>query len=57
MPKGAFRPGTIVSHKTFGEGRVLSATGSGRERKVTVLFHKAGRKKLLLQYAELQVVG
>jgi DNA helicase-2/ATP-dependent DNA helicase PcrA len=46
--RSSFRPGTIVSHKTFGEGRVLAATGSGRDRKVTVLFHKAGRKKLLL---------
>jgi DNA helicase-2/ATP-dependent DNA helicase PcrA len=56
-PKNSFRPGTIVSHKTFGEGRVLAATGSGRDRKVTVLFHKAGRKKLLLEYAELRVVS
>ncbi len=56
-PKRSFRPGTVVSHKTFGEGRVLEATGSGRDRKVTVLFHKAGRKKLLLEYAELRVVG
>jgi len=55
-PKNSFRPGTMVSHKTFGEGRVLAATGSGRDRKVTVLFHKAGRKKLLLEYAELRVV-
>jgi DNA helicase-2/ATP-dependent DNA helicase PcrA len=56
-PKSSFRPGTIVSHKTFGEGRVLAATGSGRDRKVTVLFHKAGRKKLLLEYAGLRVVS
>ena len=56
-PKSSFRPGTIVSHKTFGEGRVLAATGSGRDRKVTVLFHKAGRKKLLLEYAALRVVS
>ena len=56
-PKSSFRPGTIVAHKTFGEGRVLAATGSGRDRKVTVLFHKAGRKKLLLEYAELRVVS
>ncbi len=56
-PKSSFRPGTVVSHKTFGEGRVLAATGSGRDRKVTVLFHEAGRKKLLLEYAELRVVS
>ncbi len=57
-PRGpSFRPGTVVSHKTFGEGRVLAAEGSGRDRKVTVLFHKAGRKKLLLEYADLSVVS
>ncbi len=55
--RSSLRPGTIVSHKTFGEGRVLAATGSGRDRKVTVLFHKAGRKKLLVEYAGLQVVS
>jgi DNA helicase-2/ATP-dependent DNA helicase PcrA len=53
----SFRPGTVVSHKTFGEGRILSAEGAGRERKVTVLFHKAGRKRLLVEYAGLEVVG
>ncbi len=56
-PKSSFRPGTIVSHKTFGEGRVLAAEGSGRDRKVTVLFYKAGRKKLLLEYADLSVLS
>jgi len=55
--RGSLRPGTVVSHGTFGEGRILSAEGSGRDRKVTVLFHKAGRKKLLVEYAGLQVVG
>ncbi len=55
--RGSFRPGTMVSHKTFGEGRVLAAEGSGRDRKVTVLFHRAGRKKLLLEYAGLSVVS
>jgi DNA helicase-2/ATP-dependent DNA helicase PcrA len=56
-PRRAMRPGTIVSHKTFGEGRILEATGSGRDRKVTVLFHRAGRKRLLLEYAGLTVVS
>jgi DNA helicase-2/ATP-dependent DNA helicase PcrA len=52
----SLRPGTVVTHKTFGEGRVLDASGSGRDRKVTVLFHRAGRKKLLLEYAQLTVL-
>jgi DNA helicase-2/ATP-dependent DNA helicase PcrA len=56
-PRNAVRPGALVSHATFGEGRVVEASGSGRDRKVTVLFRKAGRKRLLLEYAGLRVVG
>jgi DNA helicase-2/ATP-dependent DNA helicase PcrA len=55
-PKSSFRPGTIVSHKTFGEGRVLAATGSGRDRKYRPV-PQGGRKKLLLEYAGLRVVS
>jgi DNA helicase-2/ATP-dependent DNA helicase PcrA len=46
-----------VHHAKFGEGRVVDASGSGRERRVTVLFRKAGRKRLVAQYAKLEVLG
>jgi DNA helicase-2/ATP-dependent DNA helicase PcrA len=55
--RGSLRPGAIVMHDVFGEGRVIEASGSGRDRKVTVIFRKAGRKKLVVQYAKLEVVS
>jgi DNA helicase-2/ATP-dependent DNA helicase PcrA len=54
---GAIRPGALVLHKTFGEGRVVDASGSGKDRKVTVIFRHAGRKRLLAQYAKLEVLA
>ncbi len=54
--RAAIRPGVVVSHKIFGEGRVVDASGSGRDRKLTVIFNKAGRKRLLEQYAGLEVL-
>jgi DNA helicase-2/ATP-dependent DNA helicase PcrA len=53
----SLRPGAVVVHDVFGEGRVIEASGLGRDRKVTVIFHKAGRKRLVAQYAKLEVVG
>jgi ATP-dependent DNA helicase UvrD/PcrA len=54
--RSGIRPGAVVSHKVFGEGRVVDASGSGRDRKVTVIFNKAGRKRLLEQYAGLELL-
>src|SRR3989304_3282770 len=45
-PKNSFRPGAIVSHKTFGEGRVLAATGAGRGRKRTGPVFQGGRREV-----------
>jgi DNA helicase-2/ATP-dependent DNA helicase PcrA len=55
--RGRLGPGAVVMHDVFGEGRVVEASGSGRDRKVTVIFRKAGRKKLVVQYAKLEVVS
>jgi len=55
--RGSLRPGVLVRHDKFGEGRIVEATGSGPDRKVTVLFRKAGRKRLVAQYAKLQILG
>ena len=50
------RPGAVVVHEKFGEGKVLDASGSGADRRLTVLFWKAGRKRLVARYAKLQLV-
>ena len=51
------RQGALVHHAKFGEGKVLDASGSGPDRRVTVLFRTAGRKRLVAQYAKLEIVG
>ncbi len=56
-PGGSLRAGALVRHDKFGEGRIVDATGSGPNRKITVVFRKAGRKRLVAQYAKLQVLG
>ena len=56
-PLPPLRKGAVVHHAKFGEGKVLDASGSGPDRRVTVLFHKAGRKRLVAQYAKLEIVG
>ncbi|GMR21798.1 MAG: DNA helicase II [Acidobacteriota bacterium] len=51
------RQGALVHHAKFGEGKVLDASGTGPDRRVTVLFRTAGRKRLVAQYAKLEIVG
>jgi len=46
--------GERVVHPTFGSGSVAEITGFGRDLKVTVDFDDAGRKKLLVRYANLE---
>ena len=49
-----FVKGERVVHQTFGSGSVVEISGFGRDLKVTVDFDDAGRKKLLLRYAQLE---
>jgi DNA helicase-2/ATP-dependent DNA helicase PcrA len=54
---GSLRRGARVHHQKFGEGKVLDTSGTGPDRRVTVLFHKAGRKRLVAHYAKLEVIS
>ncbi len=49
-----FRPGLRVRHPQFGLGTVLERTGEGEEMKVMVAFSRAGKKKLVVKYANLE---
>lgn len=52
------KPGVEVFHAVFGGGRVEAVEGATlAEFRVTVAFVKAGRKTLLLQYANLRVIN
>lgn len=49
--------GTFVEHNRFGPGEVLSLEGSGPNKKAEIKFGTVGKKKLLLQFAKLKVIG
>ncbi len=52
-----FRAGDKVRHPSFGDGMVVSISGSGEELLVSVAFPEKGIKRLDPQYANLERVG
>ncbi len=55
-PEAPFAPGGRVRHPLFGLGQVMSVEGSGPDTRVTVYFSRAGKKRLVARYANLQPV-
>jgi DNA helicase-2/ATP-dependent DNA helicase PcrA len=49
--------GQRVSHAKFGEGVVMTLEGQGSHARVQVNFESAGRKWLVLAYANLEPAG
>ena len=49
--------GSIVEHNRFGNGEVLAIEGKGPNKKAEIQFGTVGKKKLLLQFAKLKVIG
>ncbi|MFY0630786.1 MAG: UvrD-helicase domain-containing protein [Flavobacteriaceae bacterium] len=49
--------GNIVEHNRFGRGEVLNLEGTGANKKAEIKFGTVGKKKLLLQFAKLKVIG
>ncbi len=49
-----FRPGERVTHRIFGDGTILSAKSYGSDTLYEIRFDKAGEKKLMATYANLQ---
>ena len=49
--------GNIVEHNRFGRGEVLAIEGNGPNKKAEIKFGTVGKKKLLLQFAKLKVIG
>ncbi len=48
--------GCEISHEAFGVGRVMQIEGRGEHTKVVVNFYEQGTKKLVVKYANLQVL-
>jgi DNA helicase-2/ATP-dependent DNA helicase PcrA len=55
-PTEQFAAGEKVRHATFGEGVVVSSTGTGADTQVTVAFTGQGIKRLMLSFAPLEKV-
>ncbi len=49
-----YRMGQAVTHKTFGQGKIVSISGLGPDTKLTVLFNDGVRRKLLAKFAKLE---
>ena len=62
-PKGAnlfggeLAVGNRVKHLKFGRGEVLKMEGKGSDIKAEIDFEFGGKKKLLLRFAKLEIVG
>ena len=52
-----FRRGQMVRHPRFGVGRIVEISRSGQHTRAVVEFQRAGRKTLILQYANLEPLG
>jgi len=51
---GEFGRGRRVRHPTLGEGVVMTFEGEGDTAKITVFFDRAGKRKLVAKYANLE---
>lgn len=52
----SLKPGDLVMHEKFGQGKITFIEGVWPEAKATIDFANAGEKKLLLKYARLEKV-
>ncbi len=50
------RVGSIVTHESFGKGRILALDGNGDNLRAIVDFESVGRKHLMLKFAHLRPV-
>jgi DNA helicase-2/ATP-dependent DNA helicase PcrA len=49
------RVGVRVFHESFGRGRIVAMEGNGEKARAIVDFETAGKKHLLLKYAQLKI--
>ena len=54
--RSPFRRGQLVRHPNFGLGRISEISGAGENLRVAVDFNEVGQKRLVVQYARLEVV-
>ncbi|UCE24730.1 MAG: UvrD-helicase domain-containing protein [Candidatus Zixiibacteriota bacterium] len=49
--------GRIVQHPTFGRGKIIGAEGFGESLTLEIMFTGVGKKKIMVKYARLKIVG
>ncbi|MBO4741899.1 MAG: UvrD-helicase domain-containing protein [Bacteroidales bacterium] len=54
--RDSIQAGMRVMHAKFGEGKVLSVEGEGGSRAAMVFFPAFGQKKMMLQFAKLEII-
>ncbi len=52
-----FQTGTAVMHATFGPGKIVQRSGTGKDSRVVVFFKNRGQKTLMLRAAKLKVLS
>ena len=52
-----FHAGTHVMHPSFGAGKIIRRSGTGKDSRVVVFFKSRGQKTLMLRAAKLQVLN
>jgi hypothetical protein len=55
--KSQFRVGDTVTHKKLGKGDILDVYPLGEDICAVVSFEKWGQKKIILRYADLELVS
>ncbi len=53
---GGVGKGKRVRHPTLGEGVIMAYDGEGDDAKITVFFDRAGKRKLVAKYANLEML-
>ncbi|MFL6291035.1 MAG: ATP-dependent helicase, partial [Thermoanaerobaculia bacterium] len=56
VPRRPIKRGSRVRHPTLGAGVVLEMEGQGEEMRLTVFFEKAGKRKLVAKFANLEML-
>ena len=54
---GAYKSGTKVRHKKFGDGIVITVKGQGDNTIIDVAFKGVGIKQLSIKYAPMEIIN
>ena len=56
VPRRPLKRGSRVRHPTLGPGVVLEMEGQGEDMRLTVFFERAGKRKLVARFANLEML-